>query len=227
MNDQPGFPPAPPVVPPAAQVSPRGSRTNKLLVILCIILGTAGIAAASTAWWVKHNIYASALRPVALTPNEQADLQGKLKALEKSGTAEAPADPEVARRTLTLSEKEINAFLAEQGVGEQVKVKLDDGAASATILVPMDKDVPFVGGTTLRIRVACNARMDAGRHFAFSVSDVTVGGLPLPNAWLGNLKGLNLLSDSSFQSDPTVKGFLDGIRDFKIESGGLRVVLNE
>ena len=226
MNNQPGFDPAPPAVPSPAQVPSRGSWKKKFLVTTGIVLGTASIAAASTAWWVKHNIYASALQPVALTQAEQTDLQGKLKTLGQGGAA-APVDPEVAKRTMTINEKEINAFLAQQGLGEQVKVELTDGAASATVLVPMDKEVPLVGGTTLRIRVACGAHMDSAKHLAFSISDVTVGGLPLPNAWLGNLKGLNLLADSPLQSDPAVKGFLAGIRDFKIERGSLQVVLNE
>ncbi len=220
----------PPV--PAAPLTTRSTWKKKLLVVTAVILGTATIAAASSAWWVKHNLYASALQPVALTQSEQADLQGKLKVLsDKAAAANAPVDPEVARRTLSISEREINAFLAEQGLGESVKVTLNDGNASATVLVPVEKETPLVGGiiggTTLRLRFSFGARMDAEKKFAFSLSDVTVGGVPLPNAWLANLKGLNLLADSSLHDDPAVKGFLAGIRDFKIESGAMSVVLNQ
>ncbi len=226
MNDQPGFVSAPPPVPSSAQVPSRSSWKKKLLVTSGIVLGTAGIAAASTAWWVKHNIYASQFQPVALNQAEQAGLDSKLKVLGQTSAA-TPVDPEVAKRTMNISEKEINAFLAQQGLGEQVKVELTEGAAAAVMVIPVDKDAPFVGGTTLRLRVAFGAKMDKDKHLALSLSDVHVGGVPLPNAWLGNLKGLNLLSDSPMQSDPAVKGFLEGIRDFKIQRGSMQIVLNE
>ena len=227
MNDQPApISPPPPVAASPAALQPGSSWKKKALVISGIVLCSAGIAAAGTAWWVKHNIYASALNPVALSQSEQSTLDSKLKTLGQNGAA-TQVNPEIAKRTMVISDKEINAFLAQQGLGEQVKVELADGGAAATILVPMDKDVPFVGGTTLRIKMGFAARMDEAKHFAFSISDVTVGGVPLPNAWLGNIKGLNLLSDSPLQSDPAVKGFLAGIRDFKIEHGSMQVVLNE
>lgn len=206
---------------------PRSSWKKKALVMSAVILGSAGIAAAGTAWWVKHNIYASALKPVALTQTEQADLNSKLQVLGQQAPTAAPVDPEIAKRTLTISEREINAFLSEQGLGEQVKVEFTQGGAAATVLVPVEKDTPLIGGTTLRLRFAFGAKMDSSKHFAFSLNDISVGGVPMPNAWLGNLKGLNLLAESPLQSDPAVKGFLAGIRDFKIDSGVMRIVLNE
>lgn len=231
MNPSPEIPssagPAVPVI-PAVPVVARSSWKKKALVVTAVVLGSAGIAAAGTALWVKHNIYASALKPVALTQTEQADLQGKLHLLEQQATAAAvPVDPEVAKRTLTISEREINAFLSEQGLGEQVKVEFTKGGAAATVLVPIDKDAPMLGGTTLRLRFAFGAQIDSGKQMAFSLNDISVGGVPVPNAWLGNLKGLNLLADSPLHSDPAVKGFLAGIRDFKIENGVMRIVLNE
>jgi hypothetical protein len=211
-------------------VSARSSWQKKALVIASVVLGTAGLAVAGSAWWVKHNVYASAMQPVMLSASEQTELDGKLRTLETGASAapaQAPVDPEVVKRTLTISDREINAFLAQQGLGEQVKVSLTKGGAAATVLVPMDKDVPFVGGTTLRLQVAIGAQMDNSKQFALRVTDVSVGGVPLPNAWLGNMKGANLLAESNISSDPAVKGFLAGIRDFEIQDGNLRVILNE
>ncbi len=212
-----------------ASVSARSSWHKKALVIAGVVLGTAGLAAAGTAWWVKHNVYASAMQPVMLTAGEQTAFDGKLKTLESGATAPAaaPVDPEVAKRTLNLSEREINAFFAQQGLGEQVKVELTSGGVSATVLMPVDKDVPFVGGTTVRFKVSLGAKIDASKQFAMSVQDVSVGGVPLPNAWLGNMKGSNLLANANLGNDPAVKGFLAGIRDFEIQDGNVRVVLNE
>jgi arginine N-succinyltransferase len=79
----------------------------------------------------------------------------------------------------------------------------------------------------LRIAVSLGAKMDANKKFALSISDVSVGGVPLPNAWLGNLKGLNMFADSSVGEDPAFQAFAAGIRDFSIRSGQLSVVLNE
>ncbi|MBL9116147.1 MAG: hypothetical protein JNJ83_14160 [Verrucomicrobiaceae bacterium] len=198
-------------------------------VVAAIVLGTAGITAAASVWWVKHNFYASTLNPVALSNSEKEALDSKLVAMSAAGQAEAtpqvpPTDP---KKTLQLSEREINAFLADQGLGEQVKVELGNGSGVATAIVPIEKDAPMFGGKTLRIQCAFNARMDAEKKLAFSISDISVGGISLPNAWLGNIKGLNLFQNADISSDPAVKGFVAGVKDFAISGGALRVVLND
>lgn len=231
MNDQP---PTVPVVPaPAAAVKPRSSWKKKALIVTSIILGSATLAAAGTAWWVKRNIYASPFSPVVLAATEQAALNGKLEALKQSGELNpavaptAPVDPEVEKRTLTLSDREINAFLKEQGLGEQIKVSLHNGGGTATFLLPLNPEQEVGKGATVRISVSLGAKMGADKKFALSLTDVSVGGLPLPNAWLGDIKGLNLLADSPVSDDPVFKAFAAGIRDFNIQSGVMRVVLNE
>lgn len=215
--------------------TPRPFWKRPAVVIVAVILGTAGIAAAGTAWWVKHNFYASALDPVKLSVAERDVLESKLAALNEAGAEKSPeqvaaekqAAAELEKRTLTLSEREINAFLAEQGLGEQIKVHLGNGTGSAEAIVPIEPDAPLLGGKTLRIKCAFNAAMDGSQKLAFSISDISVSGVPLPNAWLGNIKGLNLFENADINADPAVKGFLAGIRDFRIADGALRLVLNE
>ena len=205
---------------------------KKILIVLAVIVVCCGITAAATAWWVKHNVYASPLQPVNLTQAEQKAFDEKVGVLN-AATTEAPADGKTSeqraadeKRTLTLTDKEINAYLNKQGVGEQVKVELADGSLSATALIPVDKDVPFFGGKTLRLKLALSGNLGADHQAAFRVTDISVGGVPLPNAWLGDLKGVNLLA-SNIESDPVVKRFLAGIREFEIKSGAIRVLLNE
>jgi len=215
--------------------TPRPFWKRPAVVILAIVLGTAGIAAAGTAWWVKHNFYASALDPVKLSSNEREVLESKLAALNAAGAEKTPeelaaekqAAAELEKRTLTLSEREINAFLAEQGLGEQIKVHLGEGTGSAEAIVPVEPDAPLLGGKTLRIKCAFKAAMGSDQKLAFSIADISVSGVPLPNAWLGNIKGLNLFENADLNADPAVKGFLAGIRDFSISGGTLRLVLNE
>jgi hypothetical protein len=199
-----------------------------VFVVAAIVLGTAGITAAASVWWVKHNFYASTLHPVALNAGEKAELDSKLTAMSAAGQAEAPALPASdPRKTLELSEREINAFLADQGLGEQVKVELGNGTGTATAIVPIEKEAPMFGGKTLRIQCAFNARMDDHNKLAFSITDLSVGGISLPNAWLGNLKGMNLFQNADVSNDPAVQGFLAGVKDFAISGGALRVVLND
>lgn len=222
MND-----PMPPV-PSAAPAVAGSSWKKKALIVTSIILGSATLAAAGTAWWVKRNVYASPFSPVMLTANEQTVLDDKLEALKQSGAAlPAPVDPEVEKRTLTLTDREINAFFEQQGLGEQIKVLLHNGGGTATFLLPLGAEGEVGNGMTLRIGISLGAKMDDNQKFALSISDVSVGGVPLPNAWLGDMKGLNMLADSPISDDPAFKAFVAGIRDFQIQSGQLRVVLNE
>jgi len=220
----------PPSVPsPAAPpVAARSTWKKKALIVTSIILGSATLAAAGTAWWVKRNIYASPFSPVMLTSSEQTALDGKLEALKQSAAAEpAPVDPEIEKRTLTLTDREINAFFEQQGLGEQIKVSLHSGGGTATFLLPLGAEGEVGNGMTLRIGISLGAKMDDNKKFALSISDVSVGGVPMPNAWLGNMKGLNLMADHPVSEDPAFKAFVAGIRDFQIKAGQLRVVLNE
>lgn len=217
-----------------ASSAPRSFWKSPLFIVACIVLGTAGLAAAGTAWWIKRNFYASSLQPVTLSATEKSELDGKLVAMSVAAekTPEQTAEEQLkaaaeAKRTLTLSEREINAFLADQGLGEQVKVELGEGSGTATAIVPIEKDAPMFGGKTLRIQCAFKANMDDQKKLAFSISDLSVGGISLPNAWLGNLKGMNLFQNADVGSDPAVKSFVAGIRDFSISAGSLRVILNE
>ncbi len=220
---------ASPQVPSAASIAPRSSWQKKALIASGIILGTATIAVASTAWYVKHNFYASAEAPVVLSATEQTVLNDKLAVLKQSAEAPpaAPVDPETQKRTLTLSEREINAFLEQNGVSDQIKVALNEGGATATVLLPIGEDSEVGKGMTLRVGLAVAAKMDASKKFTLSIKDVSVGGLSLPNAWLGYVKGLNLFENGNVTDDPAAKAFVDGIRDFSIKGGQLTVVLNE
>jgi len=210
----------------------RSTWRKKLLVVFGVIIACCGITAAATAWWVKRNVYASPLQPVTLSLSEQSAFDQKVQAL--SGVrSEAPLDPEAVakkeaeeKRTIKITAREINAFLEKQGLGEQVKIELSNGALAATALVPVDPEVPFIGGTTLRLKLGLSGSMGADQKPAFKVTDVSVGGVPLPNAWLGDMKGVNLLA-SNVEADPVVKQFMAGIREFEIHEGTIRVLLNE
>ena len=217
MNQPPPLPGAPSHYQPL----PRHSSTGRtLLIITVVVLGICGVAAASGFWWYEHNFHASPFSPVQLTSTEQSMLDKKMAEI-KAGTAPV-SDPS---KTITLSEREINGFLKEQGMGDTIQVKIDNGRISATALVPFDKDVPVLGGKTVRLKLAVNTELDTDHHLALRVADVNVSGISLPNAWLGGIKGLNLLADDA--KDSPLKNLADGIKTFDVRDGEVRVVLNE
>lgn len=210
---------------------PGSSWKKKLLIVLAVIVACCGITAAATAWWVKRNVYASPFRPVSLSQTEQKAFDEKVEVLSGKNAdipagAGSPAGAGDDKRTLVVTDKEINAYLAKQGLGDQIKVELNEGTAAATLIAPVDNDVPVIGGKTFRIRVglATGGKPDGGMSLA--INDVSIGGVPVPNAWLGDVKGVNLLAGSA-GSDPVVKRFLAGIHEFQINGGSIRVQLNE
>ena len=63
------------------------------------------------------------------------------------------------------------------------------------------------------------------RGFGMSIREVSVGGVPLPNAWLGSLKDVNLVGEH-LENDPGLQAFWAGIEELEIQPDGLRVRLS-
>ncbi len=208
-----------------AVLKTRSTWKKKLLIAGGIVLGTCTIAAGSATFWYQYNLHASKFRPVQLTAAEQQVVKDKLNILGGQPTAPA-TDPS---KTIVLNEREINGYLEAQGLGETVKVHITNGNVGATILTPVDKEVPLLGGHTVRLKIAFNTKLDESHRFALSLADVSVGGISLPNAWLGGVKGLNLLAEDQqgTNASPLLKGFAAGIKDFQMRNGELRLVLND
>lgn len=213
----------------AASVQPRSTWKRKLLTTLCVLFGLFGLTAASAALWYHHNFHASPFQPVALTAGEQQVLNAKMALLGGQVQELEPPAPSDPAKTIVLNEREINAWLQQQGLGETVKFSIRNGGIAATVLAPVEEDVPILGGNTVRFQVAFNTKLDENRRFALSLADVNVGGISLPNAWLGGIKGLNLLAqnDPGMEESPFLKGFAAGIKDFQVRNGELRMVLND
>lgn len=223
-------------LPPSVSASPAppppavSSWKKPVLIFTGIVLSCCLLTALGTVWWVKRNLYASPLNPVSLSQSEQSALTDKLAKLELADEAVVSAEtaPQITTdsRTISLSTKEINAFLANQGIGEQVKLDLSRNRIAANFLLPIDKDAPLFAGTTLRIRLALSALMNEAGKLVIKVDDISLGGIPLPNAWLGDIKGLDLVT-GDIGNDPAVQRFVAGIKDFRLEDGHIRIELNE
>jgi hypothetical protein len=177
---------------------------------------------------VRHNFYADPIAPVSLSVAEQETLKGKLAILTEPPAAPRQPTPDEQHRTLLISQKEINAYLASRDLGEIVEVALGQDRLTATMIVPVPKDagLPLISGTTVRVTVAMEAKMDPDKKFSVKLNDVRVGGISMPNAWLGQIKGANLIAEN-VEHDPALQQFLAGIQELEIRPEGVRVLLSE
>jgi len=215
-------------------VEKPGSGRPKLVVV---VLATVAITLAGV-WLVRTYIYPGAFRPVDLSIQEQRVLDNKLEQLGVGGGARsagagesAPLEPEPyreddAQREISFTEKELNGLLANNtNLAERLAIDLSENLASAKLLIPMEEGFPVLGGKTIRI--------DAGLELAFAANrpvvalrGVSVMGVPLPNAWLGNLRNVDLVQE--FGGDPGFwNAFAEGIETLELRDGELNIRLKE
>ncbi|MCB1277608.1 hypothetical protein [Prosthecobacter sp.] len=207
----------------AAPAAPRARSKKKIVLItLGVILGCAGIAAATGALWVKHTFYPSPITPVSLTASEQAAFDNKLEALNNPDAI--PADE--ANRTIIVNEREVNAYLAKQQLGENVQVKFGEGNVSAAIIFQAPEDFPIFPNQKIRLRFTFGTSLSAEHKLSLKLDDLSLGGISLPNSWIGDIKGIDLVAEN-VESDPALQKFLAGIRSMDIHNGTLRLVLNK
>ncbi|HXK55329.1 MAG TPA: arginine N-succinyltransferase, partial [Gammaproteobacteria bacterium] len=106
-----------------------------------------------------------------------------------------------------------------------VAVDLSDNLISAKILLPLDEDFPFLGGKILRARTGIEFSYENQRPVV-KLKGVTIMGIPIPNAWLGGLKNIDLVAE--FGTDEGFwKAFSEGVAAVKVEEGSLRLRLKE
>ena len=202
-----------PILPAAAQIGPAPvqarSTGSKLLITLCVLFGVFGLTAASAAFWYQYNFHASPFKPVAFDrgatdarredggARRQVQDPRRSAARPRNSKCRRPSDPS---KTIVLNEREINAWLQQQGLGENFKFHIRKNGFAATILTPVEADTPLLGaffaGHTVRVQVAFNTKLDENHHLALSLADVNVAGISLPNDWMGTIKGVNLLAQN-------------------------------
>lgn len=200
-----------------------------LLLLLLLIAGTV----AATIWWIQRPI-----RPVVLSAQEKATVEGKIKEIEggtipldpksdpgrtTAGALSPSAGPQNDRpyvpgsKTLKLTEREINGLLNQNtDLGDKVRLEFAKDAVNAYMAIPIPEDFPIGGGTTFRMRGRFRVSIGGeGKPYAV-LEDVTIFGLSLPKEWLGGMKGENLLGDAL--GDGPV---LHGLKSLKVEPGAL------
>lgn len=221
------------------QTKSKWPRILGIIALFFIVVITVSV------WWIKHNLYANPFNPTKLNEREQQVLKTKLERLEQSfqkqgkfsGTrtdeemTKGRPEPEgytedPARREIRISQKELNALIAkDEKAARQIAINLSDDMISLKLIIPVDKDIPFLGGKTLRLSCGVTLRHKSGKPVV-ALRGVSIGGIPIPNAWLGNLKNVDLVHE--FNGQHGFWGTLSkGVEDIKVSNGSLRIKLRE
>jgi hypothetical protein len=220
----------------AQPATPGDSRKKFTGAQLSAIVVAAVLLTVFGGWaFVRFYLLPQSLQSVSLSQQEQAGLDRKLALLGLApagqGTVPETADPQPyseagASRVVEFSERELNGLLARDPEwGSRVAIDLSDDLVSLTALVPVPEDFPIMPGR--------NVRLNAGAEFAFRddrpmlvLKGVSVMGVPLPNAWLGNMKNVDLIQE--FGNDPGFwKSFAAGVAAVDVREGSLTVELRE
>ncbi|GAA0414686.1 hypothetical protein GCM10009133_23850 [Cocleimonas flava] len=212
-------------------------KNGGCLKTIGIMLVTIIISIVATIFVINY-LTQKKLEPVELSKKEESTLNQKLKQFGlptlPSDTTQDSADdltPEPysedpSKREIFFTEKELNAMLAKNtDLAEKIAIDLADNLASAKMLIPLDPDFPFLGGKTLKLKAGAELAYANGRPIVI-LKGVSVWGVPVPNAWLGNLKNVDLVKE--FGGDEGFwKSFADGVENISVAEGQLKIKLKE
>lgn len=220
-------------------------RHSSGLKIFLIVLVTIIVTAALTFWVVRTYIFPAEFKPVELSAREEQVLTDKLERLDMmqsrrtSGSnkqrSKDPAgealEPEAysevgASRSITLSERELNGLLAKNtDMAKKMAIDLSENLLSAKLLIPVDEDFPIMGGQILKVRAGMELAYRDNRPVAI-LKGVSVMGVPIPNAWLGGMKNIDLVGYYGEEAG-FWKAFADGVDNIRIEDGNITMMLKE
>jgi hypothetical protein len=202
--------------------------------IVMIVLVTVVVTVGVTYWMLTSYLFVKEFKPVQLRAGEEQVLNAKLRAIGYDVPQQDPGgalEPEPyseagASRVVSFSERELNAMLANNtDLASKLAIDLSDDLVSARLLVPMEPDFPVLGGKTLRVNAGVELAYRENRPVVI-LKGVSLMGVPIPNAWLGNLKNVDLVGE--FGADQGFwKTFAEGVDNIRVEDGRMKVQLKE
>ena len=215
--------------------------------VFAIALGVVIITAAVTLLVVRFFFFPAPFTPVELNQREKQELAGKLDRIEQASgisledmfggvredelTPEGflkpePYSEEGASREIYLSERELNALLANNtDLAQKAAIDLSRDLVSVKLLVPVDPDFPVLGGKTVRVRAGLELALRDGRP-VIKLRGVSLMGIPLPNVWLGGIKNIDLIGEYGGERG-FWKGFADGVDSLEVKEGRVYIKLRE
>lgn len=214
--------------------------------VLLIVLLTIIVTIIATYWVLKSYVFTTTFTPIVLTAREEETLENKLHALgyeselsvrplnkkqrdeiDESGFLKPePYTEEKAPREVSFSERELNALLAKNtDLAQKLAIDLADDLVSAKLLIPLEEDFPVLGGKTLRFNAGIGMAYQHEKP-VIVLRGVSIMGIPVPNAWLGGMKNIDLVSE--FGVDPGFwKSFSEGVEDIRVTEGQITIRLKE
>jgi hypothetical protein len=227
---------------PESQTPIKPTRSS-WLKILGIVVFASIISTLVAVLVIKTYLFPDKFRPVTLSAGEEQVLETKLEQLDpmrrsparhnnrSSEIKDGKLEPERytekgASREITLTEKELNALLAKNtNLASRLAIDLSEDLASAKLLIPLDEKFPLLGGQTLKVTAGLELAYSNGRPVVV-LRGISVWGVPLPNAWLGNLKNVDLVREFGGEKG-FWKAFADGVDEIKVDEHRLRIKLKE
>ena len=213
--------------PAPTRPSRNGWRTFGIIVITIAL--TLGLGY----WAVTAYLFPGSFTPVVLSKKDQQRLDQKLQRLEGSSqpSRTKALKPEAyseagASREIVFTEKELNALLAKNtDLASKLAIDLSDNLASAKLLIKVDPDFPILAGKTIKVTAGLELRLVNGKPSAV-LRGVSVMGVPLPNAWLGNMKNIDLLKEFG-QAGGFWQAIHEGVDEIEVKEGKLRIKLKK
>ena len=214
-----------------------------LLLVGVVAIVTSGV----TAWLVVKYVFPREFKPVELSVKEEKILDTKLQRLQdtpsdsKAGHAPTNANrggadqsagtlaPEPyreddARREIYFTERELNGLLAKNtDLAHKLAIDLSDDLASAKLLLPIDPEFPFIGGKTLKVTAGLMLRYGQGKPVVM-LRGISLLGVPLPNAWLGGIKNIDLVETFGDEGG-FWQAFAAGVEYIRVEEGQVSIKL--
>ena len=137
-----------------------------------------------------------------------------------------PYSEKNAPREITFTERELNALLAKNtDLAQKLAIDLANNLVSAKLLIPLEEDFPVLGGKTLRFNAGIGMAYQHDRP-VIVLKGISIMGIPIPNAWLGGMKNIDLVSE--FGVDPGFwKSFSEGVEDIQVTDDEINTKLKE
>ncbi len=207
------------------------------LSILGLILVTVLISVGVTVWLINGYIFPKKFKAVVLSQKEESVLDQKLKRFRGLGSADTSKGAQTTSLTpdkysedvdtvIGLTERELNALLAmNTDLSDKLVIDLSDNLLSVKLLIPVDQEFPFIGGKTIKVTAGMELAFKNSRPIV-KLKGVSLMGVPIPNAWLGGLKNIDLIKEFG-HNEGFWKAFSEGIEDMHAEEGRFMIKLKK
>ena len=131
-----------------------------------------------------------------------------------------------ASREISFTERELNAMLAKNtDLATKIAIDLADNLISARLRIPVDEDFPIFAGKTIRAAAGVELAYRSDKPVVV-LKGVKLMGVPIPNAWLGGLKNIDLVQEFGGE-EGFWKLFSDGVQSIETKEGELHITLKE